>query len=203
LTLPAVGQKRSTIAASEGAGSSTLQYSKGAVTVRWNASDANSDPLTFTVELRGKNGGPWRLLKEKLTDRFYAFDSNAFPDGEYTARITASDLTGNIPSEALTGSLESDPFTIDNTSPEILNLKVVPAANSRVQIAFTAKDTLSWIDKAEYTRNGSDWVLLNPVNKVTDSQSLNYQFEVPAAETIAVRVFDEDDNVVVKQVPAP
>jgi hypothetical protein len=155
------------------------------------------------VELRGKDGGPWRLLKEKLTDRYYAFDSNAFPDGEYIARVTASDVNGNIPSEALTGSLESDPFTIDNTAPEILNLKAAPAANSRVQIAFTAKDALTWIDKAEYTRNGSDWVLLNPVNKVTDSQSLNYQFEVPAGETVAVRVFDEDDNVVVKQVPAP
>ena len=204
LTLPAVGQRRSSVAASvEGAGSSTLQYSKGAVTLRWSASDANTDPLTFTVELRGKNGGPFRMLKEKLTDRFYAFDSNAFPDGEYIARVSASDLPGNIPSEALTGSLESDPFTIDNTAPEILNLKAVPGANSRVQVVFTAKDALSWIDKAEYTRNGSDWVLLNPVNKVTDSQSLNYQFEVPAGETVAVRVFDEDDNVVVKQVPAP
>lgn len=202
LTLPAVGQKRSNVGGGlEAAGSSTLQYSKGSVTLRWSASDANSDPLVFTVEIRGKDGSTWRRLKEKLSDRFFAFDSSAFPDGEYIARITASDANGNIPSEALTGSLESDPFTIDNTPPDILNLKAAAGTNSRLQVSFTAKDALSWIDKAEYSRNGSDWILLNPVNKVTDSQSLNYQFEAPRGEQIAVRVFDEDDNVIVKQVP--
>jgi hypothetical protein len=204
LTLPAVGQRRSNLGGSlEGAGSSTLQYSKGAVTIRWSATDSNSDPLVFTVELRRKDGGPWRRLKEDLSDRFYAFDSSAFPDGEYIAKVTASDANGNIPSEALTGSLESDPFTIDNTPPEIQELKASATANAKVQITFTAKDALSWLDKAEYSRNGNDWILLNPVNKVTDSQVLRYQFEAPAGETIAVRVFDEDDNVVVKQVPAP
>ncbi|MFL6415788.1 MAG: hypothetical protein ACJ74Y_08980 [Bryobacteraceae bacterium] len=204
LTLPAVGQRRSNAAGTlETAGSSTLQYSKGSVTVRWNANDANSDPLVYTVEIRGKDGGAWRRLKENLSDRFYAFDSSAFPDGEYVARIIATDAGANIPSEALTGSLESDPFTIDNTPPEIVNLRAAAAANSKLQITFTAKDALSWVDKAEYSRNGSDWTLLNPVNKVTDSQTLSYQFETPAGETIAVRVFDEDDNVVVKQVPVP
>jgi hypothetical protein len=117
--------------------------------------------------------------------------------------VSASDANGNIPAEALAGSLESDPFTIDNTPPEILNLKAVAGASSKIQITFTAKDALSWLDKAEYSTNGNDWILLNPVNKVTDSQVLNYQFEAPAGETIAVRAFDEDDNVVVKQVPVP
>lgn len=204
LTLPAVGQRRaSTGAALEGAGSSTLQYSKGSVTLRWSASDANSDALLFTIEIRGKDGGPWRRLKNEISDRFYAFDSNAFPDGDYIARITATDAPGNIPSDVLTGSLESDPFTIDNTPPDILNLKAGAGANGKSQVTFTAKDAASWIDKAEYSANGSDWILLNPVNKVTDSQVLNYQFQVAAGQTIAVRVFDEDDNVVVKQIAVP
>jgi hypothetical protein len=34
---------------------------------------------------------------------------------------------------------------------------------------------------------------------VTDSQILNYEFSAPAGRLVAVRVFDEDDNVVVKQ----
>jgi hypothetical protein len=44
-------------------------------------------------------------------------------------------------------------------------------------------------------------MLLDPVNKVTDSQSLDYQLEGNTGQIIAVRVFDEDDNVVVKQFP--
>ncbi len=203
LTLPAVGQKRSALsfAALETAASATLQYNKGYVTVRWTAGDLNNDPLSFKVEIRPQNGGPWRVLKDKLVDRYYAFDSTAFPDGKYVARITATDAPGNVGAAALTDTFESDSFTIDNTPPEIIDLKVNGA--NKHQISFTARDALSWIDKAEYSTDGSDWMLLQPVNKVTDSQSLSYQFEVPGGQTIAIRVFDEDDNVTVKQVAAP
>lgn len=199
LALPAVGQRRSGGGgASEAAAGATLQYSKGYVTLRWSAVDANNDPLLFKVEIRGKTGGAWRLLKDKLSDRFYAFDTAAFQDGAYIPRISATDLNGNIPSAALSTSLEGEPFTIDNTPPEILDLKV-----NGGQLTFTAKDALSWIDKAEYSPNGSDWTLLDPVNKVTDSQTLSYRMPVEPGQTVAVRVFDENDNVVVRQVAVP
>jgi hypothetical protein len=139
-------------------------------------------------------------LKDKLQDRFYAFDSTTVPDGRYVVRITASDAPGNTPAEALTGSLETDPFTIDNTPPEIANLS--RAADGRESVVtFTAHDALSWIDKAEYSLNGGDWILVQPEGKVTDSQILTYKFYVPANQGIAIRVFDENDNVIVKQVP--
>ena len=203
LTLPAVGQKRSTLslAGLEGSSSATLQYNKGYVTVRWSAGDANSDPLSFKVEIKPQNENSWRVLKDKLNDRYYAFDSTAFPDGKYIARITATDAPGNIPAAALTGALESDSFTIDNTPPEIIDMKV--SGTTRQQISFTAKDALSWIDKAEYSLDGSEWTLLQPVNKVTDSQSLHYQFEVAGGQTVAIRVFDENDNAAVKQIATP
>ncbi len=200
LTLPAVGQRRTASNINiEVPSTATLQYSKGCVTLRWAASDVNNDALTFKVEIKAKSGGEWRLIKDKTTDHFYAFDSAAFPDGEYIPRITASDAGSNVPSEALTGSLQGDAFTIDNTPPEILDLKASEAGRART-ISFTAKDALSWIDKAEYSLNGNDWTLLSPVNKVTDSQMLQYRFEVPAGQTVSIRVFDEDDNVSVKQV---
>lgn len=197
LSLPAVGQKKAAStgpALEAGSGSSTLQYSKGYVTLRWSAHDPDGDPLLFKVELRGKNDKIWRTLKDKLQDRFYAFDSAAFPDGEYVARITATDAPGNTPADALTTSLESDPFTIDNTPPEITDVKITPG-----RISFSAKDALSWIDKAEYSVDGGEWMLLDPVNKVTDSQVLSYELSASAGRLVAVRVFDEDDNVVVKQ----
>jgi sugar lactone lactonase YvrE len=201
LSLPPVGQKRpGSTTALEVAGNASLQYSKGFVTVRWNATDPNSDPLVFRVEIRSKSDGVWRTLRDKLQDRFLAFDSTTFPDGEYVVRVSASDAPGNTPEQALSNSLESDPFTIDNTPPQIAEVKTT-GAGTRRQISFTAQDALSWIDKAEYSVNGGDWVLLNPVNKVTDSQTLNYQIEVPEGQIVAIRVFDEDDNAVVKQIP--
>ncbi len=202
LSLPAVGQRRSGSGAPslELAGNATLQYSKGYVTLRWSASDPNGDPLIYKIELRGKNDALWRTLKEKLQDRYYAFDSATFPDGEYVARVTASDAPANTVKDALASSLESEPFTIDNTPPEIINVSVAKNGSHRA-IKFTARDALSWIDKAEYSVDGGEWLQMTPVNVVTDSQVLTYSLDVDAGHMIAIRVFDEDDNVVVKQFP--
>jgi hypothetical protein len=196
LTLPAVGQKRSAglTPGLELNTGSTLQYNKGYVTVRWNASDTNSDPLIYKLEIRGKNDNLWRLLKDKLQDRHYAFDSAVLPDGSYVVRVTASDAPGNTPAATLTSSLASDSFIIDNTPPEI----IVDTVTSH-SATFTAKDALSWIDKAEYSVNGGEWTILEPVNKVTDSQSLEYRIEAKEGQLVTVRVFDEYDNAVVKQ----
>ncbi|HZS57279.1 MAG TPA: fibronectin type III domain-containing protein, partial [Bryobacteraceae bacterium] len=199
LTLSAVGQKRTpSLSTLESSGNATLQYNKGYVTIRWSASDPNGDSLIYKVEIRGKNESAWQTLKDKLQDRFYAFDSSAFPDGEYVARVTASDSPGNTPADALTASLESDPFTVDNTPPEIIDVSAKNNGSQRV-IRFTAKDALSWIDKAEYSVNGGDWILLMPENFVTDSQVLTYAVPAQPDQRITVRVFDEDDNVVVRQ----
>lgn len=203
LTLPAVGQRKKSTASThtlELSASTTLQYSKGYVTARWNATDPNGDPLIFKIEMKEKTESLWRLLQDKVKDEHYSFDSTAFSDGQYVIRVTASDAPGNTPAETLTNSFESDPFTIDNTPPEITNVKITNDG-ARHRISFTAKDALSWLDKAEYSVNGGDWTLLEPVNKVTDSQTLNYTLRANPGQIVAVRVFDENDNVVVKQFP--
>jgi hypothetical protein len=136
------------------------------------------------------------LLRDKVTEKQISWDTTAFPDGEYTLRVTASDAPSNTTEDALSSSLEGEPFVIDNTPPEILNSKT-----SGNVITFTAKDALSWIDKAEYSLDGGDWKRLEPVNGVTDSQVLDYRLTVPTSSAgervVAVRVFDEADNVVV------
>jgi hypothetical protein len=210
LTLPPVGQRRGntpTPVDSGAAGSGvTLQYAKGFITARWSASDENGDPLTYKVEIRGKSESGWHLLKETTTEKQFSWDGSSFPDGEYVLRVTASDAPGNTPADALSASLESDPFTIDNTPPEILNGKVTNAGGHSV-ITFTAKDALSWVDKTEYSIDGGEWTLLDPVNRVSDSQTLDFKLALPAgsgtARVVAIRVFDDDDNVVVTRYLAP
>jgi hypothetical protein len=201
ISVAAVGQRRSAASSGslEATGAATLQYSKGFLTARWSANDPNSDALQFKVELRGKNDSVWRLLKDKLTDRYYAFDTASFPDGDYVIRVTASDAPGNPPGSSLASALESEPFVIDNTPPAIENVKVENEGTKRT-VRFTAKDAHSWIDKAEYSSNGGDWTPLEPVNKVADSQSLDYQLRVDGASVLSVRVFDENDNQTVRQI---
>jgi len=204
LTLSAVGQKKPAplSLSSDSGGGATLQYSKGFLTARWSAVDANADPLSYTVEIRPVESKSWQLLKEKLTDRFYAFDTAAFPDGKYVIRITASDSPGNPPGHALKASRETEPFTIDNTSPEIVDVSVSKSGSQR-QVTLTTKDALSWIDKAEYSLNGAEWVVLQPEGFVTDSQTLRYTIAAKEGQALSVRVFDENDNSFVKQIPLP
>ena len=163
------------------AGNATLQYSKGYLTMRWAASDPNGDPLVFKVEIRSKDGSTWQLLKDKLQDHFYSFDTDAFPDGDYVLRVTASDVPDNTPQTALTSYMDSDAFTIDNTPPEIVDV-----SENGGSVKFTAKDALSWVAKAEYSVNGGEWTLLDPIGKVTDSQVLQFQVAAKPGELLAV-----------------
>jgi hypothetical protein len=137
------------------------------------------------------------VLREKVRERFVSFDSTAYPDGEYVARVTASDAPGNPPQQSLTASLESEPFLIDNTAPLIESLSGQPAGG-RIQLRFQAKDELSWIAKAEYSLNGVEWLIVEPVNRLSDSRELNYDLlldrPAPGEVTVAVRVTDSEGN---------
>ncbi len=175
-----------------------MQYSKGFVTARWSASDPNSDSLLFKVEIRPRGDSHWQVLKDKQTDRYFSFDTAAFPDGEYILRVTASDAPDNIPSDALSSSLETDPFIIDNTPPEIANVNIERGGAKRT-LVFTARDALSVIDKAEYSLNGGEWIQLRPVDFVSAAKVLKYEVSGNENDTLAIRVFDDDDNVIVKQ----
>jgi len=173
-----------------------MSYSKGAIGVRWAASDENGDTLIYTVEIRGAKEQTWKLLKDKVRQNYYSFDSDAFADGEYRIRITASDSPSNTPENALTTQEESDPFTIDNTPPQITKL----AAKGNV-IQWHVADALSVIRRAEYSLDGGDWTVVDPVTKLSDSQTLDYALTLktlPRGEhTIAVRATDEFDNAAI------
>jgi hypothetical protein len=172
-------------------------YAKGFIGARWGASDPNGDPLLFDVEIRGDKETAWKPLKSNIPDRYVSFDSTAFPDGDYRLRVTATDAPGNPPAEALTASVESDPFTIDNAPPKITGLAAT-RNGGKLEIRWRAADGLSNITKAEYSLDGGEWTMAAPVTKLSDSPSLDYALTVdagPGEHTIAVRATDEFENV--------
>ncbi len=206
ITIPPIGQQRPTPAPSVESGnvSQSMSYAKGYEGARWLASDENSDTLVYRVEIRGVKESAWKLLKENVKERYISWDTGAFPDGEYVLRVTASDLPSNPPAQALSASLVSDPFLIDNTPPQISNLAGSPASGNKLDIRWTARDARSTIDHAEYSVNGGDWVLIDPVNRLSDSPDEEYHLVIdrPSADeqVIAVRVSDEFDNQAVDKI---
>jgi sugar lactone lactonase YvrE len=205
ITLPALGQHRRATASTglEVGSSQTLNYAKGHIGARWAASDENGDSLIYKIEIRGVKESTWKLLKENVKERFLSWDTTAFPDGEYVLRVTVSDAPSNPRNQALEATLVGDPFLIDNTPPQILNLAATTSGN-RIEVHWKARDARSDIDKAEYSVNGGEWLLIQPVNKLSDSPEEDYHLTIdrpsPGEQVIAVRVTDEYDNQTVEKV---
>jgi WD40 repeat protein len=204
LTLPPLGRNHpaSTLTLAELSGiSPALTWTKGQIGARWLAGDDNGDTLLYKLEIRGVNETGWKLLKDKIHERYYSWDSSAFPDGKYVIRVTASDAPSNPPDQALSASLISDPFLIDNTPPEITGLSAArsgaQAPMPKFELRFHAKDALSTIGHAEYSVDGGDWIVVEPVTRLTDSQEENYRVLIDRTSgetTIAVRVADEYES---------
>lgn len=204
ITLQPLGQKKKAPSISlESIGpSQSLPYSKGAAGARWAASDPNSDELIYKVEIRGSKETEWKLLRDKVKERYLSWDSSAYPDGEYVLRVTASDSPSNPPAQALSATMESEPFLIDNTPPQVTGLTGTRSGTS-ITVRWHAKDALSIIDSAEYSVDGKEWTMVEPKTRLSDSPELDYELVLsgmaPGEHTIAVRVTDEYDNQVVEK----
>jgi len=184
---------------------------KGYASVLWSAHDENDDELRFAVYYRGENETQWKLLKDKLDQKFYSWDATALPDGAYYLKIAASDATANPPAAALGTERESERFVVDNTPPTIEGLSA--DASNRCQgqtcdvavtVKFVAHDATSSIERAQYSVDGGDWVLVAPVGEVSDSAEERYQFAIDISlkpgetaneHSIAVRAYDHFENV--------
>jgi sugar lactone lactonase YvrE len=205
LNLPSLGKPASSspsYSADAGPNAPSMNYAKGFIGARWSATDPNGDAMLYTVEIRGEKETTWKPLKERIPERYLSWDSTAFPDGDYRLRVIASDAPGNPPGDSLTTSMESDPFTIDNTPPKITGL-AASRNGAKLEVRWHAADALSNITKAEYSLDGGEWTIAAPVTKLSDSPELDYALALDAApgeHTIAVRAVDEFENLGVEKV---
>jgi hypothetical protein len=176
---------------------------KGYQSVLWSAHDDNDDELRFAVYFRAENETQWKLLKDKLDQKFYSWDATSLPDGAYYLKIVASDAPSNPPEVALSSERESERFVVDNTPPEVKvqgSVSNSGSAGTRVAlIQFTARDTTSSIERAQYSLDGADWVLVAPTGNLSDALEERYELKLaglaPGEHSVAVRAYDRFDNV--------
>ena len=158
--------------------------------------------MRYSVYFRGEGEKEWKLLKDGLEQRFYAFDTTALADGAYYLKIVASDAASNDSLRALTAEKESERFEVDNTPPVIEDLRAGPPSGKMsggIPFSFTARDSATAIEKAEYSVDGGEWKLILPESDLSDAPVERYHSGLPALaageHTIAVRVFDRFQNV--------
>lgn len=183
---------------------------KGFQSVLWAAHDDNDDELRFAVYFRGENEIDWKLLKDKLEQKYYSWDSTAMPDGAYYLKIVCSDALSNPPAQALSVERESERFVVDNTPPVIGKLEAIAAVTrngaipptTTVRTKFVAHDATSSIERAQFSVDGGDWTILAPQGGISDAPEEQYEFSISLAgavtgseHTIAVRAYDHFENV--------
>ncbi|MGC1188758.1 MAG: hypothetical protein WA871_15340 [Candidatus Acidiferrales bacterium] len=182
---------------------------KGFESVLWNADDENDDTLEFSVYYRGEGETSWKLLKDKIDQRFYSWDTSTMPDGAYYLKILASDSPSNTPESALTAERDSDRFLVDNTPPVVTGLtadadhastapSTASAASATERFRFDTADPGSSIARAQYSLDAGDWTLVLPVGQLSDSPQEHFDWTLdalsPGEHTLAVRAYDEYEN---------
>jgi WD40 repeat protein len=166
---------------------------RSAVTVRWAAHDDNGDDMIFDVYVRGDGEQNWRLLRSRITERFYSFDSIRIPDGGYRIRVVASDAPAHMLGDALSGERESDHFIVDTTPPVVNQIKG-SVQSGVLHATFTATDATSPIARAEYSLDASRWQLVEPVGKLSDSLTEQYELAVPLSALTTNAAQDEPNG---------
>jgi outer membrane protein assembly factor BamB len=176
---------------------------KGYQSVLWSAHDDNDDDLIFAVYYRVEGEQSWRLLKDKLTQRFYSWDTTTMPDGAYYLKIVASDQPSNPPSQALSNERTSERFEIQNTPPRIENLRA-DSGGATAKITFDGVSFGLAITRAQYSVDAGEWFIVFPASGLSDGPKENYQIELPGLapgpHSIGVQISDRFDNTTAAQV---
>jgi hypothetical protein len=173
------------------------EWARGLRTLQWRGSDANGDALVYQIDLRAEGGNEWTSIGKDVEATSFTWDTRNLPDGRYRIRVRASDAPGNAVGEALTADAVSEPFTIDNTPPQLTALDLHGAARS-VMMSGHAEDAQSILIRVDVAVDDEDWREVTPHGGLADERALSFEARLPDLDpgehTVAVRVVDQAGN---------
>ncbi|MGB2914242.1 MAG: hypothetical protein WBB81_11865, partial [Pyrinomonadaceae bacterium] len=113
-------------------------------------------------------------------------------------RIVAKDSPSNPVTLTLNGEKTTEPIDIDNTAPTVAASGTPQIAGDKTRVAFEANDASSYLTRAEYSVNGSEWRPVYADDGISDGPRERYTVEIatPTAGEYAVtlRVYDVNGN---------
>jgi Bacterial Ig-like domain (group 3) len=167
-------------------------------TIVWDATDPNEDPLVYTLYYRTAASAPWILLKNKLHDATYEWDTRSVPDGRYQIKVVASDAAANPIGQGKTTSRISDSILVDNTPPVMGDI-TTQINGGDVIVKLRAADRTSIVAAVDYAVDSAlDWQSVASADKMFDSPTAEATFTVPGlspgTHQIVVRATDARGN---------
>jgi hypothetical protein len=178
------------------------------VKIRWTATDANEDELTYTLYYRKDGWANWVELETDFEKREYEWDTTTTPAGMYQFKVVASDRRDNSDEEALTSERISKPFVVDHLPPAVA-VKLARIDGDRAVMEATAADTLTRLVSASFSVDSRKWTNVFPTDGLFDGKNKLFEFKTeglkPGTHVLVLRVTDAAGNTgssdVVFQVP--
>jgi outer membrane protein assembly factor BamB len=165
--------------------------------IKWTATDANEDELTYSLYVKKDGWKNWVLLDDDLEKTEFEWDTTTTPSGTYQVKVVASDRKDNSEEEALTGERVSVPFVVCHTPPTV-TVKTSGIAEDQVVIEAKASSPLARITSASFAVNGKKWANVFPEDGLFDSKEETFKFKTeglkPGTYVLVLRVRDAAGN---------
>jgi hypothetical protein len=167
-------------------------------TIAWESADANNDPLQFSLYFRRGASGQWILLKDKVRENQFEWDTRSVADGRYEVKVVASDVSANPPGKGRTSGRVSDPILVDNTPPAIGDLRW-QQKGAAVQVDLTAVDRTSVVAAMDYAVDSSrEWQAVLPTDNIFDGPREAVTLSIPGLSAgthqVTLRATDAKGN---------
>lgn len=167
--------------------------------LRWRVENPDGDDLIYRLWYRQESERVWRPLGptgpvDLLTKAEYDWNTEAVPDGKYLVRVWASDERSTPRERALESTFTSPPLLVDNSKPEILDLRMTNGA-----LTGRARDDASPIAHLEYAVDGLEWRPIGSTDGVLDQRAEAFSVRLPPGlakgpHVVNLRAFDAADN---------
>lgn len=183
-------------------------WARGLRTLQWRGGDPNGDALRYEVFLRSEPNGPWIRIGKDLESSLLTWDTNTLANGRYRVKVVASDAEGNAIGEALTAEATSEPFSIDNALPKVLEFDATPLRDG-VRVSGSAEDGEGVIARFDLSTDDGAWRTVSPVGGIADSPRASFVVTLttlaPGPHLVSLRVVDQAGNATTRalQVTVP
>ena len=172
--------------------------------IQWNASDPNDDKLLYNVQFQPSGSSKWITIAEDHEQNSFDWNTSyRAPDGWYYIRVIASDKLDNPGDMAMTYIRRSEPILVDNSAPDIRDLKVSVWRNSAT-ITGLAFDHYSPIHSIGYVIDDEKFFHpILPEDLIFDSTQEQFSVtlsDLPAgAHVVTIKVTDVRGNFALRR----
>jgi hypothetical protein len=156
--------------------------------------DADKDLLRYRFSLRPV-GGDFSLIKDWSDEPFVSIDASRLRDGAYEVKVEVDDFFGNGPVRALGDEGVSPRFDVTHSRPTF-EAASAAAAKDGVRFRFAVNAVLP-LTLVECSVGGGDWVPVDPMDGILDSEVERFDVTLPGAATFgssSCRCQDEGMN---------